>query len=203
VEKEGDRRVNVTPRRGIDWNLSDAIASVEALTRLVNANDRLYAERSNAGKIAIDAALLAQKELNHMTQSASKEAVTTAMTAAEKATAAAFASAEKAVQKAEVAQTAYNERSNEFRAALDDAQKLMISRPEFTQTIAGVQEKIELTRRELLELREWRSNTVGSVSALREGKVDTSTSTALWISVAAVGVSILAFVFGYLINQSP
>lgn len=54
-----------------------------------------------------------------------------------------FRSQEKAVAKAEVAQQAYNDRSNEFRAALDDQAKLMMSRTEALQGYAQLRELIE------------------------------------------------------------
>lgn len=54
-----------------------------------------------------------------------------------------FNSQEKAVAKSELAQQQYNERSNEFRAALDDQGKLMITRSEADQRFEQMHELID------------------------------------------------------------
>ena len=81
--------------------------------------------------------------------------LTERMAAADKATQAAFAASEKAIAKAEQAQSDYNNRSNEFRSALDDQNKLMsddqnklmsntmIGRPEWSNAHEDVKRKIE------------------------------------------------------------
>src|ERR1700674_4123995 len=52
-------------------------------------------------------------------------------------------SSEKAIDKAEQAQSAYNARSNEFRQALDDKDKLQMSRTEIEARFIAQEEKIE------------------------------------------------------------
>lgn len=54
-----------------------------------------------------------------------------------------FTAQDKAVAKAEEAQQAYNERSNEFRAALDDQGKTMITRSEADQRFDQMHELID------------------------------------------------------------
>jgi len=63
----------------------------------------------------------------------SEKAVGAALAAQEKLVSAAFESSEKAIVKAEEAQRAYNERSNEFRGQLDDQAKMLIPRAEAIQ----------------------------------------------------------------------
>jgi len=110
------------------------------LRELLDERDRRYESRFAAQERAADAALAAQKEL----------------------TSAAFASAEKAILKAEEAQRAYNERSNEFRDALDDQNKRMLPRTEAEAQLAALDNKIADTAADVASLRESRSSIEGS-----------------------------------------
>lgn len=94
----------------------------------------------------------------------------------QKAVDAAFSASEKAIEKAEASQTAYNLRSNEFRSALDDSNKLMsttmVARHEAEARFLAVdetvdvlrntvEEKIETIKKEIASLRESRSEIGG------------------------------------------
>jgi hypothetical protein len=83
--------------------------------------NKRYEDRFKANETAVAAALAAQKE----------------------AVAVAFLTSERAILKAETAQTAYNERSNEFRQALDDQTKLQLSRTEAFQGFKTQDDKLE------------------------------------------------------------
>lgn len=104
----------------------------KAIRDLLNERDRRVTEQFDAQKAAVFAALFAQ----------------------EKMTAAAFASAEKAIDKAEAGQTAYNERSNEFRGQLDDQAKTFIPRNEADGRDERTREAIENMRKEMGVLRD-------------------------------------------------
>jgi hypothetical protein len=94
------------------------------LERIIDEHDRLYDSRFRASEIAVQAALLAQKE----------------------AVANAFLASEKAIIKAEEAQLQYNQRSNEFRGQLDDQAKLLMSRAESLGLFRSSDDKIETMR---------------------------------------------------------
>jgi hypothetical protein len=96
----------------------------EFLERIVDERDRQYDMRFRAAEIAVQAALLAQKE-----------AVTSA-----------FAASEKAIIKAEEAQKDYNLRSNEFRGQLDDQAKLLMQRAEALGLFKAHDDKLEAMR---------------------------------------------------------
>ena len=78
------------------------------MQRLVDERDKQYDARFRTAEIAVTVAFAAQKE----------------------STANAFLASEKAIVKAEEAQRAYNERSNEFRGQLDDQAKMLMPRSE-------------------------------------------------------------------------
>jgi len=140
----------------------------EFLERIIEERDRLYDTRFRAGEIAVNAALAAQ----------------------EKAVTAAFSASEKAIIKAEDAQREYNVRSNEFRGQLADQAQLLMSRTEALTMFNASSDKIEAMRlffesrletqrlafekindnltKELGNLREYRSESVGSKSTQRE-----------------------------------
>jgi hypothetical protein len=134
---------------------------------------------------------------------ASDEAVKAALAAQKELTATAFASSEKAIVKAEEAQREYNVRSNEFRGQLDDQAKLLITRTEAISRFETIDKRGEETklrhdaeiaslRAEIGNLRESRSEGVGSNISLRDsrtqGNIDTSRM--ITIIIAAVGISV-------------
>jgi hypothetical protein len=99
----------------------------EALRKLMDERDRLYAIQFKAAETAVNAALAAQ----------------------EKATASAFSASEKAIVKAEEAQKEYNVRSNEFRGQLDDQNKLMMPRVESISMHRSTDDKISVIQKSL------------------------------------------------------
>lgn len=76
-------------------------------------------------------------------------------------TALAFSSSEKAIIKAEASQKAYNERSNEFRGALDDAQQKLLSIARFDDFIKGNDNYKLKLEEDIRSLRESRTNIEG------------------------------------------
>lgn len=124
---------------GETTTLRETWARLEAIRELMDERDRRYGERFDAQEKATVAALSAQD----------KQTIST------------FMASEKAISKAEQAQTAYNERSNEFRQALDDQAKMMMSRSETETRFNAQEEKIEFSRKEIAGLRESRSGVMG------------------------------------------
>jgi hypothetical protein len=91
--------------------------------------------------------LLLERDKLHTALFEDIRASTTLLIQAQKeAVAAAFAASEKAIAKAEEAQQAYNERSNEFRGQLDDQAKLLMPRAETLSLLKAMDEKIEAMR---------------------------------------------------------
>lgn len=101
-------------------------AQIRALRELVDERDRLYKERDESRKTAVDAALQAAKEK----------------------TTDAFLASEKAIVKAEDAQREYNARSNEFRGQLDDQAKTLMPRIEADAKFQALEDKFEALRLE-------------------------------------------------------
>jgi hypothetical protein len=99
---------------------------IKALRDVVDERDRLYKERDESRKTAVDAALQAAKEK----------------------TSDAFIASEKAIVKAEDAQREYNARSNEFRGQLDDQAKTLLPRNEADARFKAIEASIEAIRNE-------------------------------------------------------
>jgi uncharacterized phage infection (PIP) family protein YhgE len=120
VADEFSFSTHITPRemRLIRESIKEGM---EKLSIRADERDKRYEERFKASETSVTAALVAQKE-----------AVNTA-----------FVTSERAIAKAETAQTAYNERSNEFRQALDDQAKLQLSRTEASQIFKAQDDKLE------------------------------------------------------------
>lgn len=130
------------------------------------------------------------------------DAVYAAQAAAEKQVAIAFAASEKAIVKAEEAQREYNVRSNEFRGQLDDQAKTLMPRAESDTRFNALQEKLALIqkgmdlkveeiKKDILSLRESRSESGGKVQGV----------TGLWaVIVGIVGLIaiILSIVYRFL-----
>lgn len=144
-------------------SLSERLAS---LRELMDERDQRYNERATA----------------------SQEATALALAAQEKATASAFAAAKEAVLKAEVAQSAYNSRSNEFRQSLDDANKNNLSRTE-----ADI--RFKTTEKEINELREWKSGRQEAALTIKEARGQQN-----WVNDHALGIlAILISVVGLIL----
>jgi hypothetical protein len=167
----------------------------EASSAVNTERDRRYEQRFASAETAVAAALAAQQV-----------AVAAALQAQKEATAAAFAASEKAIVKAELSQTNYNERSNEFRAALDDSNKSNISRNEADSRFKAVESKIEdmkeirdrdnkEMRDSIANLRESRSEGVGSTGRGASDRVEyvQNRSQSNWIIGIAItlGIAVL------------
>jgi hypothetical protein len=129
----------------------------EFLERIIDERDRQYDMRARAAEIAVQAALLAQKEQT-------KDA---------------FAASEKAIVKAEQAQTAYNVAHNDLSRKLDEQNKATIPRPEITALFGAFDQKLDAMRAsfekdietittDIRSLRESRSETGGAKINSRE-----------------------------------
>jgi tetrahydromethanopterin S-methyltransferase subunit F len=134
---------------------------VIALRELMDERDRRYTGQFDASKNAVIDALAAQKEQ----------------------TSSVFTSSEKAIIKAEDAQRSYNERTNELRGALNDQNKTLLSRTEAEARFLNVEEKIDEIKRDVANLREYRSAVVGKDRA--EAHAET---TQKWLIGLAIGV---------------
>jgi hypothetical protein len=122
---------------------NDEVSSREYLERIMDERDRRYEDKFRAQDTAVAAALSAQEKL----------------------TQAAFVASKEAIGKAETAQLAYNERSNEFRQSLDDQAKrvdtTMMSRNEATGKFQALDTRIEAHTRENVDKFESFSIAVG------------------------------------------
>jgi hypothetical protein len=132
-----------------------------AFERLMDERDRRYGEAVQALKDAVGAALTAQKET----------------------TGQAFAASEKAISKAEASQTAYNERSNEFRGQLDDQAKRLLARAEAETQFNAMSERIEELKKDVISLREYRSRAGGA-----EHQVEYNRTQANWVKDNTVSI---------------
>lgn len=72
-----------------------------------------------------------------------------------------FSAMKESIIKAESAQTAYNERSNEFRGQLDDQAKRLMAREEALGKFAAYDEKLEDCKKEINRLREAQMEAAG------------------------------------------
>jgi hypothetical protein len=116
---------------------------VRAVEKLMDERDRLYLEKFRASEVAVDRAI----------------------TASDKQTATSFLASEKAIMKAEEAQREYNIRSNEFRGQLDDQAKTLMPRLETQTLFKAYEDKLEDMKRQLSELREYKSEGGGKEKA--------------------------------------
>jgi hypothetical protein len=139
--------------------------TVTTLKELVDERDRRYTEKFDAQEKATALALAYQKE-----------AVTNAFTASEKA-----------IVKAEEAQKAYNERSNEFRGQLDDQAKMLMPRTEAIQRIERVEGDIK-------ELQRGESRGEGGADAKHGSRLQQNWNISTLISLIALAVVVLNFV---------
>lgn len=145
---------------------------IRALAKVMEERDKLYKERSDAAKEAVNTALAGQTKYT-----------SDALIAVKESTASAFKASEKAIEKAEMAQLAYNERSNEFRSALDDAQKNLMSRLEANAKFESIEERVEMNRTETMKIRETLSESRGEKDQRNQG-ADTNK----WVIATIIGL---------------
>lgn len=99
-------------------------ARIQANREILDERDRLYKERDDARRTAVDAALAAVKEQ----------------------TKASFEASEKAIVKAEEAQKSYNSSHNDLARKMDDQNKATMPRPETETRFQALEEKITSLR---------------------------------------------------------
>ena len=145
---------------------------VKALRELVDERDRLYKERDESRRTAVDAALTAAKEK----------------------TTDAFIASEKAIVKAEDAQREYNARSNEFRGQLDDQAKTLMPRFEADSKFRAQEDKVEALRKEVQSLRESRSEGSGiSQTRATQSNFNREIAVGLIVAVASAAVAYISY----------
>lgn len=153
---------------------------VLALREKMDERDRLYKERDEFRRVAVDAALIAQKEQVQF----------------------AFEASEKAIVKAENAQKDYNVRSNEFRGQLDDQAKRLIARTEVETLIKNIEEKISA---QVVDVRQLRID-FALGSGAKVGHRETVTDGRAWLGVviSAIGLlmGIVLAVIGYVAGRT-
>jgi hypothetical protein len=179
---------------------------IESLERLLEARfvgldcllaerDKRYEQRFTAQESAVKAAFEAQSALNRAIMDGNKEAIT----------------------KAENAQNEYNKRSNEFRGALDDQNKVMakemLSRNEYSSNhtaiiskVGGVEskfdEKIEDLKKEVAFLRESKSAIEGRTVEKSETKSQTNWGIGIVIAVIMSTLSLAIGIIEFIIVNS-
>ena len=95
-------------------------AKMEASQNMLDERDKLYTERDNSRRTAVEAALTAVKEQ----------------------TKASFDASEKAIVKAEESQKAYNTAHNDLARKMDEQNKATMPRLETQQRFSAIEEKI-------------------------------------------------------------
>jgi hypothetical protein len=128
--------------RDNDMNGGDKLGYPKFRNGNVTVTEREYFERIIQ---EVDARQSAERQ-------ALKELVLAKFESSERAVGAAFIGTEKAVAKAESAQSDYNVRSNEFRGQLDDQAKTLMPRIETVGLFKGVDDRIGATRIEIVGL---------------------------------------------------
>ncbi len=184
-----------------ELTLRELAALVKGFQSLMNERDRRYEDRFTA--------LTDGQE--------------TALAAVEKQTTLAFDASEKAIVKSEMAQAQYNVRSNEFRAALDDANKHMMPRPESEQLHRAAQDTMnhfrdettksleqarteartasEALSKEIANLRESRSQLAGVQAQQLIGRANNQWALSLGISLAGLFVGLGYFFANVLLKM--
>jgi hypothetical protein len=159
-------------------------AQLEAVRDIINERDKQYDSRFRAAEIAVNAALAAQ----------------------EKAVNAAFTASEKAIVKAELAQSEYNVRSNEFRGQLADQAQTLIPRTEANVQFKGIEEKLAAVvvtyegRLEALRASTDKANeaVAKDVASLRESRSSQFGSQASQRELVGYGIAVLAIIFAFI-----
>jgi hypothetical protein len=176
-----------------DLTLRELAALVKGFQALMTERDRRYEDRFTA----------------------LTDGQKTALAALEKQTTLAFDASEKAIVKSENAQAQYNVRSNEFRSALDDANKHMMPRPESEQLHRAAQETINRLReetgkateqarmesrtaieslsKEIANLRESRSQLVGAHEQQTVGRMSNQWAISVGIAIAGTILGLAYF----------
>jgi len=128
-------------------------AQIAVLRAIVDERDRLYAERDNSRRTAVEAALAAVKEQ----------------------TRASFEASEKAIVKAEEAQRAYNLSHNDLARKMDEQNKATMPRSETETRFRALEEKVN-------EARTSRASDSGAASGQKAVKDETRANIAIALS---------------------
>jgi hypothetical protein len=139
----------------------------DALLAVQDERDRLYKERDESRRTAVDAALTAVKEQ----------------------TKASFDASEKAIVKAEEAQRAYNLSHNDLARKMDEQNKATMPRTETESRFRAIEEKIS-------ELREERSGGHGHDQGGKSVKDETRANMALLVSIGAALLLLARYLMG-------
>ena len=150
------------------------LAKIEAFKEILDERDKLYTERDNSRRTAVDAALMAVKEQ----------------------TKASFDASEKAISKAEGAQNSYNQTHNDLSRKLDEQNKLTMPRTETESRFHGVEEKIT-------DLREVVSAVGGTAQGGQAVKDESRANAAILISAVVGIIAVLGFVLTIIRSFRP
>lgn len=149
------------------------VAEARALRAIVDERDRLYKERDDARKTAVDAALAAAKE----------------------AVSAALLAADRAVAKVETANEKRFESVNEFRGQLADQAATFLPRSEANIRFEGLVEKVDAVRMEIQGLRESRSEAYGGKNRQQENRLQTNWAIGVAMGVPSFLLAVIALVY--------
>jgi chromosome segregation ATPase len=97
-----------------------------------------------------------------------------------------FGAIKEAAKETKDAQTAYNERSNEFRGQLDDQAKRLMAREEALAKFMTYDEKLEDCKREINKLREAHMEAIGRTVQRSENR-----ATAQWTIGQAISIALV------------
>lgn len=146
-------------------------ARLNGMRELLDERDRLYRERDDSRRVAVDAALSAQKEQ----------------------TKASFEASEKAIVKAEEAQKAYNASHNDLARKMDEQNKATMPRTETESRFLGLQEKVD-------EVRNAMASGGGVIAGGKAVKDESRSNVALVVAfvgvLLAIGTAVLSMVTG-------
>jgi hypothetical protein len=137
------------------------LAKIEANREILDERDKLYTERDNSRRTAVEAALTAVKEQ----------------------TKASFDASEKAIVKAEEAQKSYNQSHNDLSRKLDEQNKATMPRSETETRFHSMEEKIGSIRDALVE-------TSGQTAGRKILKDDSRANLAIFVACVGVLVAI-------------
>jgi phage-related tail protein len=149
------------------------LAEITALRAIVDERDRLYKERDDSRRVAVDAALAAVKDQ----------------------TKASFEASEKAIVKAEEAQRAYNLSHNDLARKMDDQNKATMPRVETEQRFHAVEEKINTLRDSVATVGSAVSSQIAAVTSAAQGGKAVKDETRANL---AIGLSFLGLIAGLL-----
>ena len=163
-----------TLKEYLEKRLDELVRADSATRNVLDERDRLYKERDEARRVAVDAALTAVKEQ----------------------TASSFAAAEKAILKAEEAQKEYNLRSNEFRGQLSDQARLFMPRSEAEAGVKQVSSELDRLREDVRRENEGIKKEIASLretrSAVEAGSTKSKDNLAMVISIISTIISFFA-----------